>query len=305
MPVLRLKVRRGVLILDTNVAIMRRSDPFKKAQKFFGNERKLQGAKLAMIPAERHLKIIEILKQREVVSVKELSSLLRVSPVTIRRDLKQLDGLVERRHGGAVLRQDQTSTTFESSYEVRSITNLAEKRLIGYHAAQLVQNNCSLILDSSSTVLQLAKHLKSKKHLTLVTNDLLIALEFADSRDHHVHLIGGELRKGSYSLIGPQAIEFLQKLSVDVAFLGAHAINEKGISDTDMVHVYTKQAMIRAAKEVLVLADHTKFGAHAFVQVCSLNHVDKIITDNNVDPGYCHNLEEIGNVEIIRCQTQL
>jgi DeoR family transcriptional regulator of aga operon len=240
-----------------------------------------------IIPAQRRKLILELIRQKGVVSVHELSETIGVSLPTIRRDLDWLakTGAVQRSHGGAALKSTP-GTTFEPDYHVSSRIAREEKTTIGKVAADRLLDHQSVIFDSSSTVYEAAYQVVERGlKLTAVTNDIRIGELFAGSPSIHLLVSGGSLRPGSYTLVGEPGTSFLQRLHVDVAVMGIHAINDSSCCDTSLEVAYAKRYMVAAAKRVIVLADAAKFGQVAFYDAFEVNDKFEIITDCSLTPA--------------------
>ena len=234
------------------------------------------------IPAQRRVEIRRLLSRRGAASISEISSALGVSASTVRRDLDELDrdGDVRRSHGGAVTVE---RTTFEFRFEDRRWHNSKEKSRIGEYAAGMLEAEQSVIFDSSSTVFAAAEALGRRAlEITAVTNDVGVASVLAEIPGVNVVVPGGEIRDGSFTLLGPYTQGFLNGLHVDVALLGIHAITDDVLSDSSLAVVEAKRAMMRAARRVVLLADHSKFRPPAFFQVARLDEVDDLVTDDRV-----------------------
>lgn len=253
-----------------------------------------------MIPAERRQKILQFIRETGAASIATLSTLLKVSEATIRRDLDELskEEFVIRSHGGAVYRNEGSSTVYEPAYRSRIQANIEEKRRIAFKASERVQNGSSLILDSGSTALEIARCLQGKERLTVVTIDIRVAMELARMKGIQVMVTGGILREGLYTLYGSHAESLLDELSVDLAFLSAYGIDESGITTVNPFQVPVKRKMIQVARRVVVTADHTKFGKRLFCRICTFDEIDEIITDSGLDPKYKALLEKERAVKI-------
>ncbi len=252
-----------------------------------------------MLPEERLNKILEHIKENKSAEVDELAKLFGASKSTIRRDLKKLDrkDIVQRTHGGAVLAN--VSTSYEKKAQEKRMINPNKKQHIGKIAAKYVYENESILLDSGSTTLQVAKNLYDISDLTVITYDLRIAIDTELSSNSSILLTGGVRRNGFEVLVGSETEKFISKLSVDKAFLGADAIDFKsGITNATFAEVSIKQEIIKSAKEVILVADHTKFNNIALVHVTSLDKIDKIITDKEISSDVLEKLEEKG-LEVI------
>ena len=253
-----------------------------------------------MITGERRNKILEILQEKKAVEVHELVKLFNVTGATIRRDLEALEkeGLLRRTHGGAVL---PLSVSYEPLYFSQIRKNLKEKEAIGKKAAELISDGDSVFIESGTTTLHIAKNIKNKRNLTVVTNSIDIAKELLSVSGVEVILTGGNLRKETVTLVGPLAERVLKEFKVDKVFLGISAIvPSKGMSTASIVEAQIKRLIIEMGKEVIGLADHSKFGKESFAFVTHTSVLDKLITDNKVSKEDIEALEKLG-VEVIVC----
>jgi len=183
-----------------------------------------------MLNLERQAKILELIEEHGKVEVGDLSRLLRASEVTIRKDLKELQarGLLRRAHGGAVR---AVTVSADPSLQVKAALHADEKRRIGAAAAALVADGESIILDSGTTTQQVARYIKDRRDLKVITNALNVAAELTGAGGVEVILLGGLLRQHSGSLVGQFAEEMLKQLSVDKLFLAVDAVDlEFGLS---------------------------------------------------------------------------
>ena len=252
-----------------------------------------------MFPSERKQKIMTILAETPAVKVTELSELFQVSEVTIRRDLQELEeaGLLKRTHGGAV---SITAASFEPALIEKEEEHLEEKKAIARAALDLISEGDTILLDAGSTTLQLARLLKtSKKQLTVVTNALNIAWEISFDDSIDLILTGGHLRHRTLSAVGPVAENTLQGLYVDKVFLATNSLDvERGLSTPNIYEAQTKQRMTKAGHEIILLADHSKFGRISLGFVCPLTAIHRLITDAGALPADLARLREQG-VEVI------
>jgi len=248
------------------------------------------------IPEQRKLRIYDLVRERGSVSVKELARLLGASKATIRRDLEELKqrGRIARSHGGAVLDRS-LRTTFEPAYAYASKMAYAEKLAIGEHVADRLEDGQSVIFDSSSTVCEAARFAAEKgRKITAITNDVNTACILAQASSVRLIVLGGTTRVGSYTTLGEPGNGFLEKLHADVALLGIHAIHNGTLSETSVGVATMKRGMVRAARQVIVLADSTKFGTPAFYDVCNLSEINEIITDNGISEDHQNDLRQRG-----------
>lgn len=235
------------------------------------------------IPAQRQAEIRRLLGFRGAASVVEIATTLDVSPSTVRRDLDDLDkeGSVRRSHGGAVAVE---RTASEPLFSDRQRHNWREKARIGEHAVGLLEPGQSVFFDSSSTVLRAAEALKRKRlEITAVTNDIAVACMLAETPGVSVVVPGGEIREGSFTLLGSYTQGFLRGLHVDVALVGMHAVSGSVLSESGLSVVEAKRAIMGAATRVVLLADHSKFRSPAFFEVGHLKEtIDDLVTDRDV-----------------------
>lgn len=229
--------------------------------------------------AERRRIISTLIDEVGRVSVAELSLRLGVSEVTIRTDLAALeaDQKLVRTHGGAIAPEAGHS---EFAFEVRLRFQRTEKQAIGAAAAAMVSTGESIALDASTTALELARNLLDRPELTVVTNGLHIAAELAAARGITVLIPGGRLRWEAFSVVGSSSEALLPKANIQRAFLGAVGFTiEAGLTDVTEEEATTKRGMVDAAREVIAIIDHTKWGRVAVATFCPAERVSLIITD--------------------------
>lgn len=232
---------------------------------------------------ERRREILRQLFLTGYVEAKQLAATLSVDASTIRRDLDALgrDGHLDRTHGGARPRPGAV----DLPYAIKKEGQRLAKRAIAVAAAASVRDGDSLILDSGSTTFEVAVELRNHANLTIVTNDLLVAQTVADYPGVHLLVTGGELLPATYTLFGEQGVALVADLRVDWTFLGADAIDlEAGITNTNTLEVAMKRTMLSVARNRIVVVDSSKFGQHALVRVAEVNEVDRIVTDDGLDP---------------------
>lgn len=235
---------------------------------------------MAISPYMRRQEIINLLQESNFVEITYLSNFLNVSEMTIRRDLDKLeeDGEIIRLHGGAKL---NTKSVYEATLEERSNRNILEKRAVATKAAELVEDGDVIALDASSTALEVSKKIKDKKKLVVVTNNISVAKELSECKDHTIILLGGIVRKKSLSLVGPYVKNMLSTIYIDKAFISSKALSfEAGLTDATIDEGEVKKAMIENSKSVYIIVDHTKINETAFYQVCGYKQMSKIITDD-------------------------
>ena len=235
-----------------------------------------------MLAEDRRAQILEFVNQHQSAKVNELSERFNVSTSTVRRDLEKLEeeGSISRTHGGAVAKG---GVSFEPSYMEKEHEQETEKELIAQKAADLINHGDTIILDAGTTTTKLAEKLTEFEDLTIVTNAINIALELSDTA-HEIIIPGGNLKKKTLALVGPVAEDYLKGLNADLAFIGANGIDlGAGVTTPDLVESNVKKRMADKAKEVIVLADYSKFETITLVEVLDLEQVDKIITDDRLN----------------------
>jgi DeoR/GlpR family transcriptional regulator of sugar metabolism len=237
-----------------------------------------------LIPAARRARVLELVRREGAASLHGLAASVGVSLATTRRDLDYLTrgGYLERTHGGALLRP-RVRTTFEPAAEITAEVALPAKRAIGRRAAAAIEDGQSVILDSSSTVLEAARTLVERDlAITVVTNDLRIAIALSGSPRVQLMLAGGLVRPGSFTLTGAAAQSFVQGLRADIALIGIHSLAGARPSETSIEVALMKRNLIAAAGRVLLLADSSKFEHPAFCEVCPIRAISEVITDSDI-----------------------
>jgi DeoR/GlpR family transcriptional regulator of sugar metabolism len=230
-------------------------------------------------PEARREQILAQLSANDQTSVSDLSQALGVSEVTIRKDLDvlELQGLLTRVHGGAVV---SGRGRLEHYFAAREQEHREEKRRIAQAAAALVRSQQSIFLDASTTALQIARLIKNREDLTVVTNGLYTALELSFSHGITVVVIGGVVRQRSSSLVGGISDDLLQRSRVDIGFFGARGITARdGMTETDIGEAALKQRMVHQSAMVVGVMDSSKFGATYFSAFALPHEIDQVITD--------------------------
>ncbi|MFB8084181.1 DeoR/GlpR family DNA-binding transcription regulator [Streptomyces sp. NPDC055992] len=232
-----------------------------------------------MFAAERRQLILEMVRANGAVSLRELARVVQTSEVTVRRDVRALEaeGLLDRRHGGAVL---PGGFTRESGFPQKSHLATAEKTAIADLAAGLVEEGEAIVVGAGTTTQELARRLARVPGLTVVTNSLLVAQALAHANRVEVVMTGGTLRGSNYALVGSGAEQSLQGLRVSRAFLSGSGLTaERGLSTSNMLSASVDRALVQAAAEVVVLADHTKLGSDTMFQTVPTDLITHLVTD--------------------------
>jgi DeoR/GlpR family transcriptional regulator of sugar metabolism len=216
------------------------------------------------------------------VSLRELARVVQTSEVTVRRDVRALEaeGLLDRRHGGAVL---PGGFTRESGFPQKSHLAAAEKTAIADLAAGLVEEGEAVVVGAGTTTQELARRLARVPGLTVVTNSLLVAQALAHANRVEVVMTGGTLRGSNYALVGSGAEQSLQGLRVTRAFISGNGLTgERGLSTSNMLSASVDRALVQAASEVIVLADHNKLGTDTMFQTVPPDLMTRLVTS---EPG--------------------
>ncbi|HEX5565512.1 MAG TPA: DeoR/GlpR family DNA-binding transcription regulator [Streptomyces sp.] len=232
-----------------------------------------------MFAAERRQLILEMVRANGAVSLRELARVVQTSEVTVRRDVRALEaeGLLDRRHGGAVL---PGGFTREAGFPQKAHLATAEKTAIADLAAGLVGEGEAIVVGAGTTTQELARRLARVPGLTVVTNSLLVAQALAHANRVEVVMTGGTLRGSHYALVGSGAEQSLQGLRVARAFLSGSGLTaERGLSSSNMLSASVDRALVQAAAEVVVLADHTKLGTDTMFQTVPPDLIARLVTD--------------------------
>lgn len=243
---------------------------------------------------ERKLKIAEYLQEHLRVSVQELCKMFDVSESTVRRDLQELEdaNLLKRTHGGAVYLEN---VNFEPNFLEKEDKFRKEKESIAKKAAQFIQDGDTIVIDSGTTTLYLAKEIRRFSNLQVVTNSINLAQELQGIKGIEVIITGGTVRQNTLAMVGPIAEQSLSMLRVDKAFIATNGLDMKeGLTTPNIVEAATKTKMIDIAKQVILLADHTKIGKISFAKFADVSKVDICIVDNKVSDDAVEKMKESG-----------
>lgn len=249
-----------------------------------------------MRQAQRQLRVQELFANEEFVSLEDICERFSASKSSIRRDLIELEqkGVLRRVHGGAISLQTRDE---KLDFKRLSTSSHDEKVRIGKAAAALVHDGQTVILGGGSSVAEVASHL-SNRLIQIVTNSIPVAQVFWDSKQAEVTLTGGYLYPRLGVQIGPICERMLNSVSADVAIMGIGGVTASGISDSNSLNVESIRAMIRAARRVILVADHSKFGRDSMIHVAPLSEIDQIVSDKDLDPEF-QKMLKTNNVDCI------
>ncbi len=248
---------------------------------------------------QRRVIILEKLEKEGQVDVTSLSREFSVSEVTVRNDLKRLEqkNALIRARGGAI-KIDPVGIDFTISDKNKQ--NYEQKRRIGKVAASLIENGDTIILDSGTTTMEITKNLTGLSELTVITNALNIANQLSEHPSANVIVPGGFLRKNSLSLIGSTAEESFKNYFCDKLFLAVDGLSVvHGMSTPNVEEAHLNRVMIAISKQVIVVADSSKFLKRSFAYMAPISAIDVLITDNGIPIEDQRKLETAGVKVII------
>jgi len=256
------------------------------------------GQRAPLLDTERRQQVVAFIEDRNGATVAALSERFGVSEATARRDIVALSrqGLIERAHGGAVPRRVRhTPGLPEPPILERAALQADEKRRIGRAAARLVQDGDTIIVNGGTTTEQMIPHLAGRRNLTVITNALNIANLLTAQPTITTVVLGGVLRHSSFSLLGLLAEGALDLLRADKLFTGIPALHvDHGLSADDLTEAQMDRLIVASAREVTVLADHTKFGRVTTVRVATLEQIRRVVTDDRTPADLLAALRERG-----------
>ena len=232
-----------------------------------------------MLALERRNQILEKLQAEKRVVVSELSQLYDVSEETIRRDLDKLEkeGLAIKSYGGAVINED---VSIDLPFNVRKNQNVAGKQKMAELAASLVKDGDHIFLDASTTAVFVAKALKEKERLTVITNSVEILLELADVSGWNIISTGGVMKEGYLAFLGSKTDEIIRSYYADKVIFSCKALDQEwGIMESQEAFGSTKKAMIGSGRKKILVVDSSKFDQTAFSVAGNMKEVDVVVTD--------------------------
>jgi DeoR/GlpR family transcriptional regulator of sugar metabolism len=241
---------------------------------------------------ERRSRLLEIVRGSGFASLLDLARRLEVSESTVRRDLEVLEdtGAIQRTHGGVFYTGPSPKL---SHFDMRQQSNWSRKRKIALAASRLIDDGDTILLDGGSTTYELAQLLVGRP-LQVVTNSLPVATLFTSSDSGDLVLIGGIVHTHTGVTLGPYANNMLAGLNVRRAVVSVAGVNEKGYYNSNALLVETEKAMMRAADEVIVVADSTKFGHASLAHLCGICEVHTLVVDDEITPEWQQRLIDSG-----------
>ncbi len=249
---------------------------------------------------ERQKQILSLLERQGRLSVAEIVEQFSISKATARRDLESLasHGKAQRVHGG-VISVEQAPP--EQPILNRKSEQVDEKTRIGRAAASLVADKETLFLGSGTTVLEVARNLRSRKHLTVITNSLPVLNMLAGLKEITVISLGGMLRESEMSFIGHITEQALKEIRVDRVFIGTRGLSlEHGLTNDYLQETLTDRAILKIGREVIIVADYSKVNRVSTVLLAPLDAVNTLVTDTKVDKKFVQELKKQG-INVIVC----
>ena len=236
-----------------------------------------------LLVEERRRLIVELVEKQGRATVEELATRFGTSTVTIRADLDALarSSAIARSHGGAL---PMAAATHDTPLNIKETRWHAQKLRIGEAAAKMIRDGETIILDSGSTTVEIARQIRQMKFesLTVITNALNIAMELSGLPQIRVMMLGGLLRQTSYSLVGPDAEQALAKLSADRLFLGVDGLDPNvGVTTPDPLEAALNALMIRVSRQTIAVLDASKLGQRSLSVITPVKNLDTVISDNS------------------------
>jgi DeoR family transcriptional regulator of aga operon len=255
-----------------------------------------------LLVEERRRLIVELVEKQGRATVEELASRFGTSTVTIRADLDTLsrNSVIARSHGGAL---PIAGASGDTPLNIKETRWHAQKLRIGQAAAKMIQDGETIILDSGSTTVEIARQIRQMKFesLTVITNALNIAMELSGLPHIRVMMLGGMLRQTSYSLVGPDAEQALAKLSADRLFLGVDGLDPQvGVTTPDPLEAALNALMIRVSRQTIAVLDASKMGQRSLSVITPVKSLDLVISDNSAPSDIVEALRAAGvQVELV------
>ena len=247
-----------------------------------------------MLAETRRRLLLDLIVRQGFATLEEMVKVVGVSESTVRRDLESLEvsGAVKRTHGGAVSAGEAKALP---PFEDRAATARDEKEAIGRATAALFEDGDSVLLDGGTTTLEVARALAERSiALQVVTNSLPIAQLLSSNKSVDLILIGGYVYPRTGVALGPLAIESMQAIRVRKSVLGAGGVVADGIYNANMLLVETERQMMSCGQEVVIVADHSKFGRLNLARLCGLDEIDRVVTDVGLPEEYRGVLDAAG-----------
>ena len=249
-----------------------------------------------MLYEERLTKIVEFVNKKKSASVSEIKDLVKVSEVTVRKELEALDkkGAIRRTRGGAV---SLSSLVLEYTEIEKEQLNSVQKRAIAERAYEMIQDSQTVFLDAGSTTFELARCIcrGTKRGIIVVTNSFKIINELLRRPDIELVFAGGCVRNKMMSCVGSITEDIITSLCYDISFIGANAVSiDDGISTPNLFEATIKKKMVDSAKRAILLCDSSKFDSTSMAKICPLGRFELLITDDGISASFAKRSKAIG-----------
>jgi DeoR/GlpR family transcriptional regulator of sugar metabolism len=247
-----------------------------------------------LLTEERRTQILLIARGAGRVRVNELASRFNTSAVTIRNDLNELQkhGLIQRSHGGAVL---PGTILHEPPVVERLMAHSDEKRRIGAMAATMINDGETIILDSGTTTLEIARLINKRRRLQIITNGINIATELLDAQEVEIFIVGGRVRRESASISGRFTEEMVDQFSADKMFLSGTGCDlDFGVSGANLEEAMVNRAMLRISREIILVADASKFSKRSMSRIVAFSEIDTVISDTSLGQEIQEKIRSLG-----------
>jgi DeoR/GlpR family transcriptional regulator of sugar metabolism len=264
-----------------------------------GNNTDSESSSRKLMRVERQQYILEYLRNHKSIDVSFLTNELKVSDVTIRKDLEKLehDGLLLRSHGGAVIND---YLFLESSFIEKEDKFIEEKMAIATEAAKLIKDSMIVAMTTGTTISHMTKMIRDRNDLTVVTNAVNVATDLMNVSGINLFLTGGNIRPKTFALIGEMAEKSLEGLFYEIAFVGLNGFSiDVGLTTPSMEEAKVVRKVIEGARKVVVLADHTKFNKVTFNRFATMEQIDIVITDSKTPADQINRLRNLGITVIV------
>jgi len=252
-----------------------------------------------LFPAERQQHILEFLQKEVAIRGSRLSELLNVSDMTIRRDLDAMEkqGLIERTHGGAILKQERVYRKFQ--YKTSAQENIDEKEKIAQAAAALIEPNDTVYIGEGTTTCYITKYVDPQMPFTIFSNNLGLLSQDVDIAGDII-VLGGKYDRITNSISGPLTLELMNQFTANKVFLGTDGLTlSDGVTSTNLDLAYNAKTMIKNTRgQVIIVMDSNKFGKIAETMITPLKEIDVLVTDREIPPDFKNDLEAY-NIQMV------
>lgn len=243
----------------------------------------------------RHQELLTLVNTQGRVLVNDLCEKFDVSPATIRKDLNELErmGLLKRVHGGALSLRESSALELTSQEKVG--LHATKKRAIAQLARKYVKPGKVIAIDSGTTTMELAKAIANIPSLTVITNDLKIALFLEENSDHNLIFLGGAVRKKFHCTAGNMVLDLLDSLHIDTLFLATNAMSlEWGLSTPNIDMANIKRTLMKNSRHTILLADSSKVGGASLARFATMDQIHTLVTDSDADPAFLAAVQALG-----------